>query len=302
VNSLHCCIRHLLWFALICVADASLAADVQPRLFTNIPVGVNFISLGYTRSEGNVTVDPSIAVDVDAKLNTFVVSYSRAFGLFGQSALFTAGIPYADLTLTGIVQGESVTASGNDLPDPKLRLAMNLYGAPALKPQDFAGYKQKTIVGVNIEVSPPLGDYDKTKLINFGSNRWTVTTEVGLSRRVGRFTLEAAGSLTFFSDNTEYLVDNTLQQDLIGAVRANVIFHFRRPGTWIGVGGLFLSGGETSVNGEGRRDLQTNSRLGVGLSIPFGRRHNLLLKFSSGVTTRIGADFDNYGLVYTYLF
>jgi hypothetical protein len=26
------------------------------------------------------------------------------------------------------------------------------------------------------------------------------------------------------------------------------------------------------------------------------------LKFSSGVTTRIGADFDNYGLVYTYLF
>jgi len=295
-------IGRVLWLAVLFAPGEVLANDVQPRLFTNIPVGLNFISLGYTRSEGNVSVDPSLALDVEAKLDTYLVSYSRSFGLFGQSALFTAALPYADLTLTGVVQGERVTASGNERPDPSFILAVNLRGAPALSLQEFAGYRQKTIVGFNIAVTPPWGDYDETRRINFGSNRWTVSPELGFSRRVGRFALEGAGSLTFFSDNTEYLVDNTLKQETIAMVRANLIYYFRRPGTWIGVSGLYLNGGQTEINGGHRDDLQINSRLGGTLSVPFGRRHNVLFKYSAGVTTRIGANFNNYQMIYTYRF
>ena len=283
-------------------AGKGIANDVLPRLLTNVPINTNYIGLSYTRSSGNVSVDPSLALDVEAELNTYALSYTRAFAAFGQSATFAAVIPYSDLTLSGIVRDERVTASDDQFADPRFRLAFNLSGAPALELKDFAGYRQKTIVGFNIDVTAPLGDYDETRQVNFGANRWTVIPELGIARRFRRFTLEAAGAVAFFSDNDEYLETQTLKQAPIAYVRANLIYHFRRPGTWIGFSTLYLRGGETTIDGEDREDLQSTSRAGIALSVPFARRHNVLFKYSSGVTTRIGADFDNYQLGYTFRF
>lgn len=276
------------------------ANDVLPRLLTNVPIDVNWVSLGYTFSEGNVSVDPSLALDVEAELSSYVVSYTRSFAAFGQSATFTAAVPYSDLSLAGVFQGEFVTAQDDRFADPRFRLAFNLSGAPALTMEAFSGYRQKTIVGFDIEVSAPLGHYDETRSINFGANRWAVIPELGIARRFKRVTLEAAATVAFFSDNDEYLVNQTLKQEPIAAIRGNLIYHFRRPGTWLGLSTMYLRGGETTIDGEDRQDLQSTSRAGISLSVPFARRHNLLFKYSRGVTTRIGADFDNYNVSYTY--
>ncbi len=283
-------------------ATAGANNDVLPRLLTNLPIDQNFLSLSYTYSEGNVSVDPALALDVEAQLHTATVSYSRSFAAFGQSAAATVILPYSDLTLTGLVQGDSVTASDRQMPDPRFRLSMNLAGAPALKLEEFAGYRQKTLVGVAFEISPPLGHYDEDRRVNFGSNRWSFLAELGISHRFRRITLEAAMAGLFFTDNDDYLGSQTLSQDPIGTLRGNLIYHFRRPGTWIGLNTLYLTGGETTIDGVDREDLQSNSRLGVSLTVPFARRHNLMFKVSSGVTTRIGADFDNYQLVYSVRF
>lgn len=287
---------------LLCMSvhgEAHAGNDVLPRLLSNFPINQNVVSFSYTYSEGNVSVDPSLALDVEAELHTAAVTYSRSFAAFGQSATFTAVLPYSDLTLAGMVQGRMVTASDRQMPDPSFRLAMNLAGAPALALKEFAGYRQKTVVGLAFEVTPPLGHYDDSRAVNFGANRWGLLSELGVSHRLKRLTLEMAVAGVVFTDNDEYLGSQTLEQDPIGAVRANLIYHFRRPGTWIGLNTMYLRGGETSIDGEDRGDLQSNSRAGVSLAVPFGRRHNLLFKFSSGVTTRIGADFDNYQLIYS---
>lgn len=283
-------------------ATPALANDVLPRLFANVPVDTSYLGVSYTLSEGNVAVDPSLALDVEATMYTLMVTYSHAFAAFGQSALFTAALPAADLTLSGIVGGASVTASDRELVDPRLKFTYNLAGAPALTLQEFGSYRQKTIIGFDLEVSLPLGDYDETRRVNFGSNRWTFAPQLGFSHRFRRISVE--GSLTgiFFTDNDEYLVNRSLEQAPIGMVRTNLLYHFRRPGTWLGVSALYLKGGETSVDGVKRADLQSTSRLGAALSVPFARRHNLLFKYSSGVTTRIGADFDNYQVQYTLRF
>ena len=48
------------------------AQELEPRLFTNVPVGMNFAILGYAYSRGNVLMDPSIPIeDLDSKLHTF---------------------------------------------------------------------------------------------------------------------------------------------------------------------------------------------------------------------------------------
>jgi hypothetical protein len=281
---------------------ASANNDVLPRLLSSLPIDQNFLSLSYIYSEGNVAVDPSLALDVSSRLHTAVVSYSRSFAAFGQSASLTAVLPYSDLTLAGVVLGERVTASDRKFSDPRLRLAMNLAGAPALTLKEFAGYRQKTLVGLSFEVTPPLGHYDDSRRVNFGSNRWSFFSELGVSHRFRRITLEAALGGVLFTDNDDYLGSQTLSQKPIGSVRANVIYHLNRPGTWIGLSSLYLRGGETAIDGEDRQNLQSNSRVGVSLALPFARRHNLLLKFSSGVTTRIGADFDNYQIIYSVRF
>ena len=283
-------------------AAAHGSNDVLPRLLTNVPVDLNWLSVGYTYSTGNVSVDPTLALDVEADLHTYVMSYTRSFAAFGQSATFTAAVPYSDLTLSGIFQGEAVTAQDDRFADPRFRLAFNLSGAPALDMKDFGSYRQKTIIGFDLEVSVPLGHYDETRSINFGANRWAIVPELGIARRFKRITLEAAGTVAFFSDNDEYLVNQTLKQEPIAAIRANLIYHFRRPGTWIGFSTMYLRGGKTSIDGEDRQDLQSTSRAGISLSLPIARRHNVLLKYSRGMTTRIGADFKNYSVAYTYRF
>ena len=67
-----------------------------------------------------------------------------------------------------------------------LDLALNVAGAPALSREAFTGYRQKTIVGVNVEISLPLGDYDSDKRVNFGANRWSIAPEIGVSHRTGQ--------------------------------------------------------------------------------------------------------------------
>ena len=296
---------HGLLLTLILVSlppDGMASNDGLPRLLTNVPVNVNYLSLSYTRSEGNVSVDPSLALDVEAQLDSYVMSYTRSFAAFGQSATFTALLPFSDLSLTGVVHGEAASASDAQVPDPGFRLAVNLSGAPALKLNEIAGYRQKTIIGFNLKVTAPLGHYDESRRINFGANRWSVSPELGIARRFKRITLEGAMAAVFFSDNDEYLGNQTLKQEPIGMVRANLLYHFRRPGTWVGISSLYLRGGETTIAGDQREDLQSNSRIGVALSMPFAGRHNLLFKYSRGVTTRIGADFDNYNISYTLMF
>ena len=49
--------------ALSCGRSAVVAQDLEPRFYTNVPIGFNFVAAGYGYSEGNVLFDPSIALD-----------------------------------------------------------------------------------------------------------------------------------------------------------------------------------------------------------------------------------------------
>ena len=81
--------------------------------------------------------------------------------------------------------------------DPRFRFSINLFGAPALSVKEFANYQQDLIIGASLQMSAPLGQYDNSKLLNLGNNRWSFRPELGISKAWGPWTVEVAPALHF---------------------------------------------------------------------------------------------------------
>ncbi|MCZ6855267.1 MAG: hypothetical protein O7G86_15255 [Gammaproteobacteria bacterium] len=122
----------LLWVASFWSVVVS-ANDVEPRLYSNIPTGINFLSIGYARSHGEVSFDSSVPVaDVEGEIDSVVMSYSRGLNIAGKSALLTLAVPYAHVALEGLYLGQPASGRRQGMGDPRIRLVVNFYGAPAM--------------------------------------------------------------------------------------------------------------------------------------------------------------------------
>lgn len=287
--------------ALPLLASASAHAyNLEPRAYSNIPVGMNFVLAGYAYAEGGVSVDPSIPLE-DAELDShaFVLAGARSFGLAGQSGLLSAFLPYADLSGSAVFAGRLGSRSVEGLADPMVRISWNLHGAPAMNMEQYLDYEQDTILGLSLLVSLPLGDYDPDKLLNIGANRWTFRPELGASKKWGNWVLETAVAATYYTDNDDYFGGQRLEQDPIYSFQGHLGYIFTR-GLWASLGTTYYTGGRTRVGGNRRADLQQNWRTGATIAVPLSSRHSLKGYVSTGVQTRTGNDFDLYGLVWQY--
>jgi hypothetical protein len=276
------------------------AQQMDPRAYANVPTGFNFLFAGFSYSEGDVLVDPSIPVkDASAKVDTAIVGYVHTLALWGQSGTIGLVVPYASVSANGLVEGQAASVTRSGFGDPALRLTLNLYGAPALSLEDFGKYRQDLIVGASLLVTAPLGYYLPSKLVNIGTNRWSFKPELGVSKALGNWTLEGAFGVTFFTDNDEFVGTNTKQQDPLYAAQGHVIYIFD-PRLWGSLDATYFAGGRTTVNGTPHNDLQQNSRWGATLSFAVNRSNSLKLYFSNGATSRTGTDFKVLGVVWQY--
>jgi hypothetical protein len=268
------------------------AQDLEPRAYAASPVGVNFVVLSAARSSGGVLVDPSLPVeDVEATVRLYITGVGRTVNIFGRTGLVLAALPYAVAEATGNVADESRHATRSGLADPRLKLSVNLLGGRALSAREFARAARRTIVGVSLTVVPPLGQYQPTRLINLGANRWAFKPEAGVSHTIGRWTLEGYGGVWWFTTNREFYTGQSVRtQDPVIALQTHASYTLR-PRLWWAIDGTWYSGGTTTVDGVDKADLQRNSRLGATLSLPLLTQQSLKISVSSGATTRAGADF-----------
>lgn len=274
----------------------ALAQELEPRAYSPNPTGANFVLLGYGHSRGSIVFDAALPFsDVRASLHSTSLVYGRTFGLFGRSAAATAVLPYVWGSVEGNVGEERRRITRSGLADARLRLSMNLVGGPALAPSQFAKRRPRTTLGASLQVAGPSGQYDPAKLINIGANRWSIKPELGLSHPVGRFWLELYGGLWFFTPNPDFFGGSRREQQPIATLQAHASYTFR-PRLWLAGDATFYRGGRTTVDGGAETDLQSNSRLGVTVALPTGRRHSLKLAWATGVTTRIGGDFDSLAI------
>jgi len=276
------------------------AQDIEPRAYSNAPVGVNFVVAGVAYSHGGLSLDPSLPV-TDARLESSaaVLAYARVLDLWGVSGKFDAIVPYASLSGTAVYAGQPVERSIHGAANPLLRISANLVGAPALTLQEFAAYRQDLIVGVSLQVGVPLSQYDPTRLLNIGTNRWSAKPEVGVSKAIGSWTIEGQAAVTFYGDNTDFFGGSTRTQDPLYALQGHVIHSFRS-GIWASLDLTYFAGGRSTIDGVAKNDLQQNWRVGATLAIPVDRRNSIKLAASSGVSARTGNNFDLLAVAWQY--
>ena len=282
------------------MAATARAQEAEPRAYTNTPIGLNFLIAGYLYTQGKMAFDPELAIaDAQFQSNTGALAYVRSFELFGQSAKFDLIVPYSGFSAHAVVAGQPQEREITGFGDPRFRVSANLFGAPALSGKEFANYKQDLIVGVSLQVSAPLGQYDDTKLLNLGTNRWSFRPELGISKAWGPWTLEIVPSVAFFTDNTDFFHGKNFAQAPLYLVRTDLIYNFNS-GAWISLDGLYFTGLRTTVNGVKNDNEQANARVGLTLALPIDRQNSIKLNASTSVYTRTGSEFSLFGIAWQY--
>jgi hypothetical protein len=284
---------------LVCLVSC-IAQELEPRAYSVSPVGTNFAVVGITRSEGDIDFDPALPIEnASGCLYGAFLGYGHSVDFFGRSANVAVTLPYLWGNLQGDINGSPQQIRRSGLMNPAVRLAVNLYGAPAMDLEGFARYQRKTIVGASLAVTAPLGQYDPARFVNIGTNRWGVKPEVGISRRFGHWFFDVYLGVWLFSTNGDYQ-GRVRKQDPIVSTQTHVSYGFK-PRLWVAFDANFYAGGRTSIDGIPSNDLQRNSRIGGTLSIPLTKRQSLKFTGSTGAVTNIGANFTSIGVAYQYL-
>ncbi len=282
------------------LAAPAMAQELEPRLFQNLPVGANIATLALGYSRGNVLFDSTLPIeDANAKLFIAALAYVRALNVGGLSGRIEATLPYATGHWEGLVNGQFAETDRSGFADARIRFAVNFSGAPALKGRDYFGYRQKTIWGASLQLFIPTGEYDGTRLINLGTNRWAVRPQIGFSRAVGAWAFEGAATAWLYGDNDD-ANGQTLSQDPVYALQGHVLYRLKK-GIAFSLSAGFADGGKATVGTEERSSLKNNSRIGVTMSLPLGKRDGLSFVYTNRLAAAVGSDFDTYGVSYRYL-
>jgi len=187
------------------------------------------------------------------------------------------------------------------------RFSVNLKGGPVMPPQEFAKWRQKVLLGMGLKVIAPTGQYDPTKLINWGANRWSFKPEFGYSQRLGKWVIDGYAGVWFFTTNHDFWSRNSFfpgtrsqSQNPIGAMEGHVSYDFTRR-LWVSFDGNFWFGGSTSVNSvENPLTNQKNSRIGGTAAIPLSKHQSLKFGYSNGSYIRYGGNYQNVSVAWQY--
>ena len=287
-------------FLLISAGLPSLvsAQDLEPRRWSHLPIGQNIVGVGYIYTEANVFFSPVWKItDGTSRINGLGISAIRTFDLAGKSARISLLLPYVSGRWEGNIDDEFQIIHRSGVGDPRLRLSVNLYGAPALEGPEFAQYRAEhttnTVVGASIAVTVPLGKYCDDCLINIGNNRWSVRPQIGVVHSRGPWSFELTGSAFVFTDNDNFLDNAVLKQKTLYALQAHAIYNFK-PGLWASISTGYGAGGRIIIDQQKTAFEVDNLVWAASLAYPIGKTQSVKLVWLSGHTQNlVGRDSDN---------
>ena len=238
---------------------------------------------GYVYTDGAISLDPVLRIeDATFEMQSVAFKYIHSFELLDKSARFELTQAYQEGTWSGLLDGVPTSVDRSGWGDTVLRFAVNLFGAPPLRGEEFAAYRagadRETIVGVGLAVVLPTGEYFDDRLINLGGNRFTLRPQLGVVHNWGHWSVEFTAATWMFTDNDDFFNGNRLEQDPLVALQGHLIYTFR-PGLWLGASLGYGFGGRSTVNGDAKNDRRNQLSWALSLGLPVNRNVGVKLAY-----------------------
>ena len=286
--------------ALAWAPEPAMSQELEPRSYSTVPVDSNFAVGAASNSTGTVPLDPSLPLsDVRPSINIVTFSFTHTFRLGSRTANWAVSVPYLGGHVSAVASGQPQAFSRFGFADFRGRFGINLLGR-ALTPAEFARHVPATTLGVSATVIVPTGTYDRTQLINTGSNRWTIKPEVGLEQPMGKWFADVSAGRWIFGENTGYIGGQTLHQEPLDIFQFHTGYTFRQ-NQWLALDANYYSGGATSVNGTRAIDSLANSRYGLTFSQPVGSGLSAKASWSRWLSGRFGQRYSTVAVALQYL-
>lgn len=285
---------------LLAAATGAAAQELEPRVYLASPVGTSIIVVGAATQRGDVVFDPTLPVkDVRARVGALVFGYYRSFDFFGRSASLGGNFPLVRASVNGLVAGEAARVDRFGQGDASARLTVNLAGSPAMDTATFVKRGRHANLGASVVLLMPTGQYDSTRLVNIGTNRWSVKPEVGVSLPFGqRGLIDTYAGVWLFGRNDDY-VGGVREQEPLFTTQLHISYNLS-PRAWAAFDATFYSGGGAKVDGAEPVERVSNTRFGGTLSLPLARRQSLKFAYSTGGWVRLGSDFNTFSIAWSY--
>lgn len=288
------------------MAARLFAQDLAPRAYIITPLHANAVTLTWSYYDGGVNFNGTIPITgATGQYNVPVFTFYHSLSFFGRSANISASLPYAVGNFQGKLLGTNMSIYRSGLLDFSARFSVNLLGGPALAPREFVKWKQKVLLGASLKLIAPTGQYDPTKLINWGINRWAFKPEFGYSERWGHWILDGYAGIWFYTANPAFFdipEPKPQTEDPIGSFEGHLSYDFTKRGAWASLDGNFWHGGITSLNGiRNLASEQSSSRIGGTFAYPIAKHHqSIKVAYSDGTYIQFGGNYRNLQVAWQY--
>jgi len=281
--------------------EQALAQFTDAHAYDNGPVGVNQLEMDYAFVHGNASVDPSLIVaGANLTVNEGAIGYTRYFDLFHRLTWVEAAVPVAHLG--GAISGTSVQGLTAGAGDSSYEVGILVKGGPALNVAQFENFKPTTTVGVSFAFTAPTGLYNADKILNLGSDRWSLKPEIALSHPFGpgqKWQLDAYLNAYFYTDNTAYHGREILRQLPLTGLEGHISYSVN-DSLWISSDTRYSFRGATVVDGVDQDNAQQNLIVGSEVKVSINSKHSLLFEVAKAVVHHNSPDVVGLAVKYDY--
>jgi hypothetical protein len=276
--------------ALTVLSTQQIIAQTPAHFYWKTLSGANGVPLIFESISGNTNpFDPSHNVNPGAYVSATMamVGYAKFLPLFDRAAMISVVFPMGHISSEVIAAGLTSKETAKGFGDPMLEFDINIIGPKAqMSLPDLMRYEPGFSLDLIMDIAFPVGEYDNTKSLNLGQNRWYGRLGAPIVWQIGpwipgkRTTLEFLPAVWLLGDNTDYL-GKTLQTDPLFQLDA----HLSRDLThnfWASLDGAWFNGGQSSVDtSEGTK--LNNIALGITLGYQINENINLTFGYKSTI-------------------
>jgi hypothetical protein len=276
--------------ALTVLSTQQILAQTPARFYWKTLSGANGVPLIVESISGNTNpFDPSHNVNPGAYVSATMamVGYAKFLPLFDRTAMISVIFPMGHISSEVISTTLTSKETAKGFGDPMLEFNINVIGPKAQNSlPDLMRYEPGFSLDLMMDIAFPVGEYDNTKTLNLGQNRWYGRLGAPIVWQIGpwvpgeRTTLEFLPAVWLFGDNTDF-VGQTMKTDPILQLDA----HLSRDIThnfWASLDGAWFNGGKATIDTlEGTK--LNNIALGITLGYQINENINLTFGYKSTI-------------------